>query len=159
MIEKIKKRGDYKVLSIVSRVSLASQHKKNFESLGMVSYQDIEQHEYDDCQNLVIQLDSIIHLDLEKVGNTILFLDEINSLIDYLLNSDTLANRRLLVYNALCIIIGRASYVIGVDADLSDIVIKFFKFFDLDPYIIHSKLEMLHETQHTTNAVTHSSQI
>ena len=60
-------------------------------------------------------------------------------MIDYLLNSDTLANRRLLVYNALCIIIGRASYVIGVDADLSDIVIKFFKFFDLDPYIIHNK--------------------
>ena len=110
LIERIRKYGDYKVLSIVSRVSLASQHKKNFESLGMVSYQDIEQHEYDDCQNLVIQLDSIIHLDLEKVGNTtILFLDEINSLIDYRLNSDTLANRRLQVYNAVCIIIGRAT--------------------------------------------------
>ena len=43
-----------------------------------VSYQDIE---YSDCQNLVIQLDSIIHVDLEKVGNTILFLGLFRALV------------------------------------------------------------------------------
>ena len=67
------------------------------------------------------------------------FLDEINSL-DYLLNSDTLANRRPQVYNTLCIIIGRASYVIGVDADLSDVAdLSDADLSDLDPYVMHNK--------------------
>ena len=73
LVERIRKDGDYKVLSIVSRVCLSQQHKKNFEK-GMKSYQDIELDRYNACQNLVIQLDSIIHLDLENMGrNTILF--------------------------------------------------------------------------------------
>ena len=66
--------------------------------------------------------------DIKKLKNTILFLDEINSLLDYVLNSSTLFNKRLKVYNMLCVIIGCSSYIVGVDADLSDIVIKFFKF-------------------------------
>jgi flavodoxin len=139
LIKKIRQGHGYKVLSIVSRVSLAQQHQKNFDN--MVSYQDIKTNEYSDCKDLVIQLDSIIHLDPKKLRNTIVYLDEINSMFDYLLNSSTLKNRRLQVYNMLCVIIKCASYVIGVDADLSDIVMKFFKFFEIDPYVIHNKYQ------------------
>ena len=105
----------------------------------MTNYQDIEPDEYSYCKDLVVQLDSIIHLDPKKLKNTIVYLDEINSMFDYLLNSSTLKNRRLQVFNMLCMVIASASYVIGIDADLSDIVIKFFKFFELDMYIIHNK--------------------
>ena len=137
LIQKIRKGYDYRVLSIVSRVSLAQQHKKNFK--GMTYYQDIKPSEYSDCKDLVIQLDSIVHLNPNKLKNTILYLDEINSMFDYMLNSTTLKNRRLQVYNMLCMLICSASYVIGVDADMSDIVPKFFKFFDIDTHIIHNK--------------------
>jgi len=140
LIKKIRDGYDYNVLSIVSRISLAQQHKKNFNNNGIdiVSYQDISPGDYSKCKNLVIQVDSIIHLDKDKLKNTIVFLDEINSLFDYILNSSTLRSRRLSVYNMFCMIIQNASYIIGVDADLSDIVIKFFKNFDYDPYIIHN---------------------
>ena len=88
----------------MSRISLAEQHKTNFEEIGIVSYQDIEQREYNDCKNLVIQVASIIHLDPTKLKNTTVYLDEITSLLDYVLNSSTLVNRRLQVYNMLCAI-------------------------------------------------------
>ena len=143
LIKKIRHGYNYRILSIVSRVSLSQQHKKNFAENGIdiTSYQDIERDQYSDCKNLVIQVDSIIHIDPKKLKNTILFLDEINSLLDYVLNSSTLCNKRLQVYNMLCVIMGCSSYIVGVDADLSDIVIKFFKFFDLNPYVIHNKYQ------------------
>ena len=129
----------------MSRISLAEQHKTNFEEIGIVSYQDVEQREYNDCKNLVIQVDSIIHLDPTKLKNTIVCLDEINSLLDYVLNSSTLVNRRLQVYNMLCAIVTTASYVIGVDADLSDIVTMFFKNFNITPYVIHNTFKIERE--------------
>ena len=67
----------------------SEQHKTNFKEIGIVSYQDIKSSEYSDCKNLVIQVDSIIHLDPTKLKNTIVYLDEINSLLDYVLNSST----------------------------------------------------------------------
>ena len=138
LIQKIRGEYDYNVLSIVSRISLAEQHKTNFKKIGIVSYQDIESREYGNCKNLVIQVDSITLLTPDKLKNTIVYLDEINSLLDYVLNSSTLANKRLDVYNRLCIIVKSASYVIGVDADLSDIVTMFFKNLKITPYIIHN---------------------
>ena len=137
LVERIRQGHDYKVLSIVSRVSLAHQHQKNFNN--MINYQDIKTSEYGDCKDLVIQLDSILHLDPQKLKNTIVYLDEINSMFDYMLNSSTLKARRLQVFNMLCMVIACASYIIGVDADLSDIVIKFFKFFDIEVYTILNK--------------------
>jgi hypothetical protein len=137
LVDRIRHGHDYKVLSIVSRVSLAYQHQKNFEN--MQNYKDLKQNEYSNCKDLVIQLDSIIHLNPQKLKNTIVYLDEVNSMFEYMLNSSTLKSRRLHVFNMLCMIIANASYVIGVDADLSDIVLKFFKFFDIDVHIIHNK--------------------
>lgn len=138
LITKIRGEYNYKVLSIVSRISLAEQHKTNFEKIGIVSYQDIEPKDYGKYKNLVIQIDSIVHLKVEWLKNTIVYLDEINSLLDYVLNSSTLVNKRLDVYNKLCMIVKSASYVIGVDADLSDIVTMFFKNLKIKPYIIHN---------------------
>jgi hypothetical protein len=137
LIDKIRSKYKHRVLSIVSRVSLSSQHIKSFKDIDMKSYKYIEPKEYDK-NNLTIQLDSINNINDDNFKNSILVLDEINSMFDYLLNSSTLTNKRLLIYNKLCAIIGHASYIIGVDADLSDIVIKFFKFFDITPYIIHN---------------------
>jgi hypothetical protein len=137
LVDRIRHGHDYKVLSIVSRVSLAYQHQKIFEN--MQNYKDLKQNEYSNCKDLVIQLDSIIHLNPQKLKNTIVYLDEVNSMFEYMLNSSTLRNRRLQVFNMLCMIIASASYVIGVDADLSDIVLMFFKFFDIDVHIIHNK--------------------
>ena len=43
LIQKIRGEHNYKVLSIVSRISLSEQHKTNFKEIGIVSYQDIKQ--------------------------------------------------------------------------------------------------------------------
>ena len=63
-------------------------------------------------------------------------------MFDYLLNSKTLTKKRCEIYQNLCKIIGTASYIVGVDADLGDIVINFFKTsLDLNPYVIHNKYQ------------------
>ena len=133
---------NYKLLSIVSRKCLAIQHQADFYDEGrgidVEYYEDISRDDYEKV-NLTIQLESIYHIDPHKMKNTILFLDEVHSLIDHLANSDTLKKRRCEVYQRLCMIMLNASYIVGVDSDLSDTVIKFFKSLKLDPYVIHNK--------------------
>lgn len=140
LIKRINYNNGYRVLSIVSRRSLANQHETNFDLIK--NYQNID--DVDELQkerNLVIQIDSIIKLDADKIYNSIIYLDEVNSLIEYMLHSSTLKNKRLQVYNTLCELIYNASYVIGIDADLSDNVIRFFKGLNLNPYILLNKYQ------------------
>lgn len=142
LVKLIKSKKNYRFLSIVSRISLARQHKKNFKDMNLTFYQDIKPDEYDEQENLTVVLDSIIHLqNFKQFKNTILYLDEIHSLIDYLENSDTLKNRRLQVYNMFCILVRSCAYVVGIDADLSDTVVRFFEYFEIKPKIIHNKFQ------------------
>jgi len=54
--------------------------------------------------NYIITIDSIVKLaewDLRLFKNYVIYLDEFNSMIEYLICSDTLNNRRVVVYKQL----------------------------------------------------------
>lgn len=112
----------HQVISIVSRVSMAGQHVKSF------SQQNVELKHYEkgfkSYDNVVIQVDSIGKLAALKPNwsDTIIYIDEVNSLISYLLESSTLQSKRISVYHTLLKIINSCKIFICTDADISDTV-------------------------------------
>ena len=118
-----------KILSIVSRRSLVEQHIKSFYDIGMclTSYEDKKINWKKD--NICIQIDSISKFvdEINETSDYIVYLDEINSLIGYMINSSTLDNKRLTVYMQLKKILSSAFRVICCDADISDLVFKYFR--------------------------------
>jgi hypothetical protein len=76
-----------------------------------------------DSNNLIIQLDSLIHVDVDKYIGGLLILDECTSLINYV-RSTTLKNKRIEVVDRLIRLIKNADQVICLDANVSDLVIE-----------------------------------
>ncbi|KAJ4452707.1 hypothetical protein PAPYR_13056 [Paratrimastix pyriformis] len=132
------KRPELKFLSIVSRVSLINQQVETFGASGtMLNRYDSgklvnihsegddeikEEVSLIDVNNVAIQLDSIIRLDRENYFDTIVFIDEINSLLRYLVSSTTLSERRKIVYSILRKIVSECKYLFCVDADITDLI-------------------------------------
>lgn len=115
------------VVSIVSRRTMAVQHKNSFSKIGLTSYlddkKDINENFY------VVSLENIATLSIKCVD--VLVLDEINSLIQHFYSS-TMENYRLKSLEKLNDLVRNATYVICMDANITDIVFQF---------IIQSKLE------------------
>src|SRR5690349_2122301 len=82
-------------------------------------------------KHIAIQLDSICNK-LNKVtdwSKHIVFLDEINTIINYMLDSNTLESKRLDIIAKLIEIIQGCKYLLCFDADISDLVIQFLSDF------------------------------
>jgi hypothetical protein len=127
-IRSLIKNAGYKVLSITPRVSLAYQQIKNFKdnNITMQIYKDLDKKSLNSVDNLIIQVDSICKLDIGHWYNTIIYLDEISALISYVLTSSTLDGKRVIIFNQLLSLLKQASYILCTDADVNDMVIKFF---------------------------------
>ena len=137
--EKINIRKGYKLLSIVSRRTLADQHMESFKSHNMKHYERNKQ-QINTCDSLVVQIDSLLKLDLDVWKNCILVLDEFHSLLCYLLSSNTIKDKdRYWLLTALKYIMSNASSIIGLDADMSDLCVFFMKKIGLNPYIYMNK--------------------
>lgn len=125
-----------KFVSIVSRISLAKEQYEDFTD----RIEDIDYYGYDiDNTNtgLIICIDSIMKIsgwsdenqDCQELENRVVFLDEFNSLIEYVLNSPTMDNKRVHVFNFLVNhIFLKAKKIICADADISDISMKFIEY-------------------------------
>ncbi len=70
--------------------------------------------------NMIIQLDSIEKIADYDFSKYIVFIDELNSVYEYLMSSSTLASRRRKVWRILNHILTSCKQFIGVDADISD---------------------------------------
>ena len=109
------------VLSIVTRRSMSACHLSTFTNekykskFKFYSYLDesIESLDY-----FISSLENLIRVD-DKYD--IIILDEINSLVNYFYSS-TLNNKRLLCIRKLLILINKAKLVIGLDANITDMV-------------------------------------
>lgn len=123
------KDKDSKILSIVSRTNMASQHVISFGRAGvkMVSYKD-DMVQIDN-DNVAIQIDSLTKKFVTKIdfSEYILYLDEGNSLIEFLLDSDTLKHHRISTYQKLFKVVKTAKKIVISDADMTDLVFKFIK--------------------------------
>lgn len=120
------------ILSIVSRRSLVDQHIKNAKDNDIImhSYEEKDVHKK---KIVCYQLDSICRFidniesaDRVRVINEyVIYLDEINSTIKYLLQSTTMDKKRIAIFSGLCQIIRHCKLLICSDADVSDLVFKF----------------------------------
>ena len=117
-------KDEENILSIVSRCSLVNQHITSFKKVNVDIIHYAEEEIYK--QNKVCcQIDSIIKINISNIDKYCVYLDEVNSTINYLLNSSTLMNRRDKVFKTFSYIIKNCRRLIVSDADISDVVFEF----------------------------------
>ena len=82
------------VLSIVSRIS------KVFTEAGIDidHYTNSTRKDLDKCNSLIIQVDSLLTIATMDFSDNVIFLDEVNSIIKYLITSSTLKFNRQYIY-------------------------------------------------------------
>lgn len=142
LIKLLNEKNQHKILSIVSRISLGQQHMKNFNddhNMNFKFYQNVNTDNIDDVKRLIIQVDSLIKIDVDQWKGCILYLDEIHSLLSYIVYSDTLRTKRYEIFETFKKIISNASYIIGCDADMSDAVLKLFQSMNIDYYLLSNE--------------------
>lgn len=129
------KNTNQKFISIVSRRILAIEQHSDFNKNlnGVVDY--YENGFPDSChQGYITCLDSIMKLESwadGEIGERVVFMDEFNSLVEYLLSSPTLGNMRVDIMEFIIEeIFLKAKQIICVDADISDISINFIKYIE-----------------------------
>tara|TARA_R110000772_G_scaffold116270_1_gene221351 strand:- start:43 stop:2673 length:2631 start_codon:yes stop_codon:yes gene_type:complete len=115
-------------ISIVSRISLGEAQYDKFTSEGLNCkfYLNHKHEKFEQHDNIIITIDSVRSLYGLDLSKYIIFLDEYNSLIEYLHTSTTLNNTRYPIYRKFIKILNGCTQIICVDADISDISIEFY---------------------------------
>lgn len=131
--------GEYKFMSIINLISLSHQHLKSFEHINIKSYEDANLNKEDD--NLIICINSLLKFQGysgEFFKNYIVYIDEINSLINSLTHNDTLNKNLKSVYIVLMKIINNCKKIIVSDATINNNVFTLLnKRIDNKIYIIN----------------------
>ena len=112
----------YKIMSIVSRVSLAQQHIESFkkENIFLDSYENIQNYE---GKNIVICINSILKYSRYKpefFNNYIVYIDEISTFTRHLTHNNQLNNILKPVYITLMKIINNCKKIIVSEALIND---------------------------------------
>tara|TARA_R100000654_G_scaffold24805_2_gene47984 strand:+ start:669 stop:3713 length:3045 start_codon:yes stop_codon:yes gene_type:complete len=137
-----KDRGDWGTgfISLTSRISLAEEQYNIFNNndLECRFYKHVDKDRpLDENESVVVQIDSIAKLSRGLFygwySDYIIYLDEFNSLVEYLITSPTLENKRIEVFYSLKELLVHAKQVIMTDADISDTSLQLLKIFDI-PY-------------------------
>lgn len=129
-----------KILSIVSRVTLAYQQDAYFNDtkqsiaekninleamkFNFVNYDKSKDKPYKDAEQIIIQIDSLL-----KTGDNygILILDEFSNIINHLVTSSTLKNKRIDLIIKFLKICKSAEKIITLDANFNDNCIYFLE--------------------------------
>ena len=129
-------KHDHKLLSITSRTTLAQEHQRVFggwyektDTPDLANYDNYvlySEHRNEwlglfEGDNLIIQIDSIEKIAGYDFSEYVVYIDELNSVFEYLMSSSTLASRRKSVYKIINRIIKECKQFIGTDADISDL--------------------------------------
>jgi len=140
------KQENTKFISIVSRVSLAQEQYMTFSKSGInCGLYKIIDGRLVSRYNYVITIDSILRVanwSCYEYKNYIVYLDEFNSMIEYLICADTLNNKRVVVFNALLKVLNNCKKIICTDADINDISLSFLKLVNKNKIYIQN--EFLH---------------
>lgn len=127
----IKLHPNYKILSVITRRSMSACHLNAFNTpdspVKFSSYLD------ESIQTMEYFISSLEFLSQVNEKYEIVILDEINSLINYFYSS-TLSNRRLQCVANLIKILDKAKLIIGVDANITDMVWVMLKQMDKKIY-------------------------
>jgi hypothetical protein len=126
-------------ISIVSRVSLGRDQYERFNKDG-IKCQFYQYEDFTLGQSYIVTIDSIFKLgSLRRLDKYIIFLDEFNSIIEYLLSAETLGKLRVSIFPKLEELIYNCGGFIASDADISDISIKFLEYNDIKFKYIENK--------------------
>lgn len=133
-----------KFISIGSRMALVDEQQRVFNesNINIFHYKDIKAVGYvPENENIVTTIDSIglLH-NIDDFRDYILFLDEFNSLIEYIFMADKcLNNKRLTVLTTLIYIMKSCKQIIATDADISNICFRFMDYIGTDfKYILNT---------------------
>jgi hypothetical protein len=122
-----------KIYSITHLITIADDHynKFNDKNINICHYKDIsgdfltdeyiDDYKYSGC---VIVINSILKISTLDFSNSIIYLDEINAIIESLLNSSVIKNRREII-NVFIDILNKAKVIIATDATISDVTFEF----------------------------------
>ena len=129
------KNYNLKFISIVSRVSLALEQYNtfnNFDGLNVVIYKlNQTNNELYNGDNVIITIDSIERLFKFNFKDYVIFLDEFNSLLKYLITNNNhhsqINKNRTMIYLLFRRIIMNCKQVICCDADITDIALRWIK--------------------------------
>ena len=130
-------------ISICSRVSLCQEQYNNFNS-GMLSclyYKDyylFDEDNQDD--NIIITIDSIMKLNLNFKNYTI-YLDEIASIIEYIMMASTMNSKRVVIFSKLLNILNECEHIVCTDADINFLCFKLFDFLKLKYHYVVNKFK------------------
>jgi len=127
-----------KFISVVSRVSLGKEQVRVFKEAGIKCYFHDEISEeiknghgfwgMYEGENIVITIDSLMKLqNWDSFMGYNLYLDEYNSLIEYLICVKLLNKNRLNIYHFLINMMRQAERVICTDADINEISIRYME--------------------------------
>ena len=118
----------YKLLSIISRITLGDQHVKSFSDKGLLLFSYNNGMKKD--KHFVICINSLLIMNTltnEELSNYIVFIDEINSFLEHITHNETLHHALKPIYALLIRIIKNAHKVIVADALISDNVFTFLQ--------------------------------
>lgn len=127
-IKQLCKETNNPFLSITVRVSLGYQHLADLSKNKFKTeiYKTIPKKRWNDQKNLIIQADSLHKLKVKKWRDSVIYLDEVASLLSYILSSSTLEGKRVRIFNKLYELLKTASKIIVTDADINDMVLSYF---------------------------------
>lgn len=129
------KSTNQKVISIVSRVSLAEEQHRVFNENGveLELYNEVV-GKMNPNKSAVVCLDSIHKIIRFRFEDFVIYIDEINSLIDYMVSADTsnFKENRTVIMRLFLEILGRGKQIIGTDADISDLCFKILDHIELE---------------------------
>lgn len=133
------KETKQKFISLVTRQLLGKEQQINLKKLNIESKFYIDDN-YDYGDNIIICADSLLNLDDFDFSDYVIFIDEFNSVIEYILNSTTfIKNHRRTIINIIKNMIEKSKLFIGVDADISLLSFSFLRKITNFKYIVNNK--------------------
>lgn len=156
----VKEKCEMSISVISSRVVLASnlfgrfnqkiygEEENRPSKLEMVCYDEIPKHELKNYKRIIQTPDSLIHMfDYGELRiPDIVFIDEIQSMFDYITSSDTLKLYRKKVYNILNTYIAKAKYVFTCDSNVDKVIVEHIKSLRTD-----NKVQVIYNMKKTNN--------
>ena len=130
-----------KFISITSRVSLAREQYFLFnEGLNLECKYYKDSYIFENKENLVSTIDSIFKIDFDT-SEHIIYLDELSSIIEYLFDSTTMNNKRLVVFRKFLDILSNSKQIIATDADINNLCFMVLDFLKINYRYIVNKFK------------------
>jgi hypothetical protein len=136
-------KNNIPILSICSLVSVVNSHiekyneQKGKENMDLLKYNDEDLNDKyftmkkeNKISGIVSTIDSIIKIKMligEDIKKYVVFIDEFHSVLQYLLTSSTLKNKRRQVFASIGWILKHCKQIIGADGDICDNVMQFME--------------------------------